>query len=234
MPYPTYPSLSTDAEIMNWRLEKIEQKTEELATIDQELSTMMEQVAEQKKIVAEEETKANKQAWKRRAAELISKESKESTDAKKLIGQLQSNMYYLEEKAKALRSMLLEIQRLIDDDKEMEEWSKNLALPRKERRELPYPARIKRMIKREEEERLESQARGEWVSLTLDHRSARGQEARNRFYARMDGESCHMSVATEIIKPESVSITVVEEQAPVPKRKSAWWQPQVVRAMAQQ
>ena len=192
-------------------------------SVTQESSSLQEQIADLKKIIAEEDKKAGTQAWKRKAAgTVMSKDTQTATEAKASIGVLQNSIFHFEERLKSLKSSLSIIETAVAEDEEMDAWCLNLKLPFAERENLPEPARIRRAQEKENEERAESQARGEWVSLTLNHRSEKGRAALARFYARMEQESG--SVITEVTQPRPVVVEAVEiEPLPMPKRRQAWW-----------
>lgn len=207
----------------------IDMKTEQLADAEAEIAPLQESMAEQNKIVAEEATKTTKQAWKRNAVATGPKvESMISLQAKAKIHELEAKLVPLELKASKIRAFLEDLQKTLEENIEFSVWSENLKLPRAERADLPKPARILRQEKREAEEREESMAEGEWVSLTLDHRSPKGKAAREAFYVNMNApDEFGVVIDTPTEKPVAqetvVEIPVHIPEGPKYKSKLPWW-----------
>lgn len=205
----------------------LELKQERLASIEEKLAPFKAKIDEQNKIIADELAKVPAQAWKRKnVADVPKKESQVSIDAKELLVDLMAKSTKLESDADKLKTAIDELLTTIDENEEFCAWSENLKLPRKQRQDLPVPARIKRMVQREVEEREESIARGEWLALTLDHNSQKGKEARTKFYKQMDSQGefdVVIDKQVETPKVEEVVIEVAGDTYVQPKQKLPWW-----------
>jgi len=205
----------------------LELKQERLASIEEKLAPFKVKIDEQNKIIADELAKVPAQAWKRKNVAAAPKiESQASIDAKERLVDLMAKSTKLENDAEKLKAAIDELLKTIEDNEEFCAWSQNLNLPRNARQNLPIPSRIKRMEQREQEERQESIARGEWVALTLDHNSQKGKEARTKFYMQMDSQGefdVVIDKQVETPKAEEVVIEVAAETYVQPKQKLPWW-----------
>ena len=80
------------------------------------------------------------------------------------------------------------------------------------------------MDQREAEERAESMLHDDWASLTLDHRSPKGKEAREAFYLTMsvpDETSVVVDIPSEVPNVQEIVVDMPEE--PKLRTKLPWW-----------
>ena len=207
--------------------EYIAYKQDRVAEFEQEMEPYRTQIAALNKIIADEAAKEPVQAWKRKTtAPVVKRESQASLDAKASIDEIQSKLDVLVAKATKHRTAIADLEKTLAENQEFREWSENLRLPISQRRNLPIPAVVARQTQREAEERAESMTNGEWVSLTLDHRSPKGKSAREAFYIKMDSPDefgVVIDTPKKVVEETIVEMPIVQEPVEQVKRRRAWW-----------
>lgn len=202
--------------------EYISMKNQQLEELESQMAPIRAEVEIANKALAEEASKSKTQAWKRK--EPLKIETEASKEAKSRLSENTARLGTFEEKAKALKSCINEIQKIVDENEEYYAWAQNLKLPLSQRQNLPYPVRIQRQDAREALEREESMKQEEWASLTLDHQSPKGKDARDRFLIGLNNPG---DIGVVIDKPveekvESVVVTPLPE-TPTLRTKLPWW-----------
>ena len=197
-------------------------KNHQLEELELQMAPIRAEVDMVNKILAEEATKLKTQAWKRK--EPLKIETEANKEAKSRLSDNTARLGTFEEKVKALKSCINEIQKIVDENEEYYTWAQNLKLPSSQRQDLPYPARIRRQDAREALEREESMKQEEWASLTLDHQSPKGKEARDRFLITLHNPEDNGIVIDKPVeeKVEPVVVTPLPE-TPVVRTKLPWW-----------
>lgn len=205
------------------------------ADLQQAIEPLEKKIAEQQTLIDEYKTKVQSQssmnAWKRKGAPVTTiTESANVTEAKNLIGKLQTTLVDLEKKARIIQQRIQKYQEEQEEEEEVRIWAENLRLPSATRQILPTPARIRRMDTREREEREESMSKPGWARLPLNHQSPEGIARREAYNSRTLPKDSHEFVVHVDPQTETQSEPVKEEvvvQVPTQganvRSRLPWW-----------